>query len=115
MIALRTLALHLRVQRRRTADPLVPIDAGRAIISQSLTAPSLLEQLGDGRGLYSEGNTSWYATHWDVIREKTDMLADRFEQDASAYYKPYVINFETGSPREGAASAYSFRHTSWTD
>lgn len=96
------------------ADYLVPANGG-GIVVQSHDAKSILEQLNDGFGLYSDGEGSWYHTDWDVMRIKVFMLSDRFDEDDKSYYAPFMPNFESGSPREGSASAFDWTFASWKD
>jgi hypothetical protein len=94
------------------ADYLVPVahpSRGGGVLVQSHDAGSLLKQLNDGYGLY-EGA---YRTNWDIMRVKVFQLSDRFDQDDKTHYTAFMSNFESGSPREGSASAFDRFFASW--
>jgi hypothetical protein len=96
-------------------DYLIPTAHDGEVLAQSQTAKSLLEQLNDGNGLYSDEVGSWYRTNWDILRIKTFQLGDHFDEDHKDYYTSYIANFECGLPREGAASAFDWGFSSWKD
>jgi hypothetical protein len=96
-------------------DYLVHESLDRKVEAQSLKAKQLLDALKDGYGLYSNGEASWYSTNWDIVRRKTFQLSDRFDEDAREFYEPFLTNFETGSPRDSAASAFPSHYGSWDE
>jgi hypothetical protein len=96
-------------------DYLVPTEVGGKVKSQSLDAQTILDQLLDGHGLYSDSGSSWYPTNWDVLRVKSHMLSDRFDADASEFYLSHMGSFEIGASRDGSASASNYRFSSWND
>jgi len=88
----------------------------RAILlydQNSRMSPLISQQLNDDEGLYSDSEGSWYRTNWDVMRVKVFQLSERFDEDDKAYYDSFMANFESGSPREGSASTFSWAFTSW--
>jgi Restriction endonuclease len=95
-------------------DYLVPSNNGKVEV-QSLKARQLLDLLADGNGLYSDEVSSWYSTHWDILLIKTNQYSDRFDQDARGFYEAFLTNFETGSPRDGAVSAFNHSYGSWEE
>jgi len=67
---------------------------------EKLSRRSINFILQDGEGLYSEGSTTWYLTHWDVKYISENQASERFQVDHKSYYEPYMRSFEHGTPRE---------------
>jgi hypothetical protein len=90
------------------ADYLVPHD------KQPTQNPSDFEKvLQDDEGFYSEGNISWFPTHWDVRMRKVLPWSDHFDKDHYDYYDPYIGNYRLGSDRGRSIGELARYGDSW--
>jgi len=55
--------------------------------------------LQNGQGLYSDGESMWKLTSWDIRYVPALTTSDHFHLDHKNYYIPFMKNFETGSSR----------------
>lgn len=71
---------------------------------KTLTPKQINAVLKDGEGLYSDGQSMWYLTRWDIRYVATNQISDRFHLDHKDYYEPYIDNFRIGHSREDFVS-----------
>ena len=73
--------------------------------SDEVLSPQQIDQvLKDGQGLYSDKQSMWNITFWDIRYVSTNQVSDHFHLDHKEYYEPYMDNFRIGHAREGFVS-----------
>jgi uncharacterized protein YeaO (DUF488 family) len=55
--------------------------------------------LKTGQGLYSDGESMWKLTSWDVRYVPASTTSDHFHLDHKNYYEPFMKNYESGISR----------------
>lgn len=77
------------------ADYLYPRDKENTVVK-----PQEIDKvLQDGMGLYSEGETMWYITHWDIRYVPCWQISDHFHLDHKDYYEPFMDRYRIGFSR----------------
>jgi hypothetical protein len=79
------------------ADYLYPLGKEK----RTLTPKQIDAVLKDGEGLYSDRQSMWKLTFWDIRYVSTNQVSDHFHLDHKDYYEPYMDNFRIGHSREG--------------
>jgi hypothetical protein len=82
------------------ADYLYPLGKEK----RTLTPKQIDAVLKDGQGLYSDSQSMWKLTFWDIRYVSTNQVSDHFHLDHKYYYEPYMDNFRIGHSREGFIS-----------
>jgi len=69
-----------------------------------LEPKALNEFLKDGAGLYSDEESMWYLTFWDIEYVDSNQTSDSFEPDHKKFYEPFMNNYKTGMTRGNTIS-----------
>ncbi len=82
------------------ADYLYPKDEYDSIVPPQ----EIKKVLQDGMGLYSNGASMWYITHWDIRYIPCSQISDHFHLDHKDYYEPFMDRYRMGLTRSGFGS-----------
>ncbi len=77
------------------ADYLYPVGA----LKDVLEPKELNAYLKDGHGLYSDRESMWKITYWNIEYCDCNQTSESFEKDHKEYYEPFINNFKIGLNR----------------